>query len=306
MNKKTTLLIALPATAILGVFFLFPSKNIYNSDTDAGLDISIPMLFNGPQPNTYGVPPASAQAYRDGSFVGDTREGGSCNFETYILTPHCNGTHTEGIGHLTRERIQVSVNASDTFMPACLLSVQPQSPAETKDTYTPELNPSDLVITLASIQNALSSIKDWSDCPAIIIRTLPNHTDKKSRNYMEHSPAFFSHEAMRFLNLIANKLFSLIFTWLLDQRIKDTLCGTKVISKKNYDALAANRSYFGDFDPFGDFDLLFGAAKLNLKIIEIPVRYRARTYGDTKISRFRHGWLLFRMCGVAMRKLKFL
>jgi len=112
-------------------------------------------------------------------------------------------------------------------------------------------------------------------------------------------------DAMRFLNLVANKVFSLIFTWLLDQRIKDTLCGTKVISRKNYESLSANRSYFGDFDPFGDFDLLFGAARLNLKIVEVPVRYRARTYGDTKISRFRHGWLLFRMCGVALRKLKF-
>jgi SAM-dependent methyltransferase len=112
-------------------------------------------------------------------------------------------------------------------------------------------------------------------------------------------------EAMRFLNLLANKTFSLIFTWLLDQRIKDTLCGTKVISKKNYESLAANRAYFGDFDPFGDFDLLFGAAKLNLKIVEVPVRYRARTYGDTKISRFSHGWLLLRMCVVALRKFKF-
>jgi len=112
-------------------------------------------------------------------------------------------------------------------------------------------------------------------------------------------------EAMRPLNLAGNKVFSLIFTWLLDQKIKDTLCGTKVISKRNYEALAANRSYFGEFDPFGDFDLLFGAAKLNLKIVEVPVRYRARTYGDTKISRFRHGWLLLRMCGVALRKLKF-
>jgi SAM-dependent methyltransferase len=112
-------------------------------------------------------------------------------------------------------------------------------------------------------------------------------------------------DAMRFLNLLANKAFSLIFSWLLDQKINDTLCGTKVISKHHYEMLAANRAYFGDFDPFGDFDLLFGAAKLNLKIVEIPVRYRARTYGDTKISRFSHGWLLLRMCGVAFRKLKF-
>ena len=111
-------------------------------------------------------------------------------------------------------------------------------------------------------------------------------------------------EAMRAFNLLGNKVFSLIFTWLLDQRIKDTLCGTKAIAKHHYEALAAGRAYFGDFDPFGDFDLLFGAARLNLKIVEIPVRYRARTYGDTKISRFRHGWLLLRMCAVALRKLK--
>ncbi|MCB4755530.1 MAG: glycosyltransferase [Elusimicrobia bacterium] len=112
------------------------------------------------------------------------------------------------------------------------------------------------------------------------------------------------HEAMRSLNLLANKIFSLIFTWLLDQRIKDTLCGTKVIAKRNYEKIARGRTFFGEFDPFGDFDLLFGAAKQNLKIIEIPVRYCARTYGQTKISRFRHGWLLLKMCGIALWKLK--
>lgn len=112
-------------------------------------------------------------------------------------------------------------------------------------------------------------------------------------------------EAMRWLNLAGNRFFSLVFSWLLDQRIKDTLCGTKVLTRKNYQRLAANRAFFGDFDPFGDFDLLFGAAKLSLKIIEIPVRYRMRTYGSTKIDRFRHGWLLLKMCGVAMKKLKF-
>jgi SAM-dependent methyltransferase len=111
-------------------------------------------------------------------------------------------------------------------------------------------------------------------------------------------------EAMRLLNVIANKLFSLAFTWLLEQRITDTLCGTKVLFKKDYDRIAANRSYFGDFDPFGDFDLLFGASRLGLKITEIPVRYRARTYGDIKIERFKHGWLLLKMTVVAFRKLK--
>ncbi|HTR00034.1 MAG TPA: glycosyltransferase [Candidatus Acidoferrum sp.] len=111
-------------------------------------------------------------------------------------------------------------------------------------------------------------------------------------------------QAMRLLNLIANKFFAAAFSWLLGQRLKDTLCGTKVIWKKDYEMLAANRAYFGEFDPFGDFDLLFGASKLNLKLLEIPIRYRARTYGETQISRFRHGWLLLRMTVYAWRKLK--
>jgi SAM-dependent methyltransferase len=111
-------------------------------------------------------------------------------------------------------------------------------------------------------------------------------------------------DAMRTLNIAGNKIFSLLFSWLLNQRITDTLCGTKVISRLHYERIKQGRGYFGDFDPFGDFDLIFGAAKLNLDIVEIPVRYRARTYGSTQISRFRHGWLLLRMVGVAWRKLK--
>ncbi|MDX9703511.1 MAG: glycosyltransferase [Candidatus Auribacterota bacterium] len=110
--------------------------------------------------------------------------------------------------------------------------------------------------------------------------------------------------AMRTLNLIANHLFSRIFTWLLEQRFRDTLCGTKVLFKKDYKRLESGRSYFGDFDPFGDFDLIFGAAKLNLKIVEIPISYKERTYGSTNISRFRHGLLLFKMCWYAFLKLK--
>lgn len=111
-------------------------------------------------------------------------------------------------------------------------------------------------------------------------------------------------EAMRLLNLIANKIFAATFSWLLGQRLKDTLCGTKVLRRRHYFAIAENRSYFGDFDPFGDFDLLFGASKLNLKITEIPVRYRRRAYGETQISRFRHGWLLLRMVFFALKKIK--
>jgi ubiquinone/menaquinone biosynthesis C-methylase UbiE len=112
-------------------------------------------------------------------------------------------------------------------------------------------------------------------------------------------------EAMRPLNFIGNKLFSMTFSWLLGQPIKDTLCGTKVMWRDDYAKIAANRSYFGDFDPFGDFDLIFGAAKLNRKIIDLPIRYRDRTYGTTNISRWKHGLLLLRMVAFAARRIKF-
>jgi SAM-dependent methyltransferase len=112
-------------------------------------------------------------------------------------------------------------------------------------------------------------------------------------------------KAMRFLNLLANKAFAWLFSWLLGQQVRDTLCGTKALYREDYERIGANRSFFGDFDPFGDFDLLFGAARLNLRIVDLAVRYHERRYGDTNISRFRHGWLLLRMSAFAARKLKF-
>lgn len=111
-------------------------------------------------------------------------------------------------------------------------------------------------------------------------------------------------EAMRPLNLIANRFFAYLFSYLVNTRMTDTLCGTKVLLRKDYEVLARERAYFGNFDPFGDFDLIFGAAKQNLKIIETPIHYKARTFGETQISRFRDGWLLLKMVWFAYRKLK--
>jgi SAM-dependent methyltransferase len=111
--------------------------------------------------------------------------------------------------------------------------------------------------------------------------------------------------AMRFFNKLGNIAFSQLFSYLLQQPIKDTLCGTKVLWRRDYERIAAARHFFGDFDPFGDFDLIFGAAKLNLKIVEVPVRYRERVYGETNISRWKHGWLLLKMSGVAAKKLRY-
>jgi SAM-dependent methyltransferase len=111
-------------------------------------------------------------------------------------------------------------------------------------------------------------------------------------------------EAMRFLNLVANKIFSFLFTWLLSQRFTDTLCGTKAMRRSDYARLKAVRGYFGNFDPFGDFELIFGASKLGLKAVEIPIRYASRTYGETQISRFRHGFMLLRMVVFAFMRIK--
>jgi SAM-dependent methyltransferase len=111
--------------------------------------------------------------------------------------------------------------------------------------------------------------------------------------------------AVQFLNMCANKTFGILFTWMLGQPLKDTLCGTKVLRRTDWERIVANREYFGDFDPFGDFDMLFGAAHLNMKIVDVPVRYRERTYGSTNIQRWRHGTLLLRMILFAARKIKF-
>ena len=159
-------------------------------------DLSIPLHFNGPQPNTYGVPTATSQAFEGGGFVGDTRRGGSCNFETFRFTPHCNGTHTECIGHVAWERISISQTLQESLIPATLTTVTPRS--QTKDTYTPKLNPEDKVIDKAMLQDALKEVED-EFIKALIIRTLPNENSKKSRDYMEVPPAFFTLDAMQYI-----------------------------------------------------------------------------------------------------------
>ncbi len=129
------------------------------------------------------------------------------------------------------------------------------------------------------------------------VRTFRDASSATLTNYINY---------LGFFNIVGNKFFSQAFSWLLGQPIKDTLCGTKVLWKSDYQAIARNREYFGDFDPFGDFDLLFGASKLNLKITEVPVRYRNRTYGDTNIDRWKHGWLLIKMVFFAAKRIKFI
>ena len=146
---------------------------------------------------------------------------------------------------------------------------------------------------------------------SVVPETLPDFYKaicEDKAEFLNGSRLVYPHDgkAMRFLNMVGNKFFAAVFSFLVGQRFKDTLCGTKVISKENYGKIVLNRSFFGDFDPFGDFDLILGASRLGLKIREIPVRYYERTYGSTNIKRWRHGFILLRMALFAGRKLKFI
>ena len=160
-----------------------------------GNDISIPINFNGEQPNTYRVDGATSKPYQDGQFIGDTRKGGPCNFETYSFTPHCNGTHTECIGHITDERVSVLSSLNQEMIRATLVSITPKN---TTENYIPDLNKEDLVITKEDLESQLKDI-DPAFLQGLIVRTTPNFEDKKSRDYMKVAPAFFSIDAMEYI-----------------------------------------------------------------------------------------------------------
>ena len=171
---------------------------VFSCDTSQPIDISIPIVFNGEQPNTYDVNKAAAKAVETAEFIGDTRKGGSCNFEEYKLIPHCNGTHTECVGHISFERISVNDTLKDAFIPSTLISVTPEKALETNDNYIPVKNENDYMITKKILEERLSKA-DTKFLEGLIIRTLPNDDTKKSRRYMENLPPFFSIEAMEYI-----------------------------------------------------------------------------------------------------------
>lgn len=168
----------------------------FEIDLENPLDISIPLKFNGEQPVAYGVDKAASKPCEAGELVGDTRRGGSCNFEQYTFIPHCNGTHTECVGHLTNERISVRDCLTDVFIPAVLISVEPENAFETGETYSVDLGEKDKLITKRAIQNLRFEIENSS---GLIIRTLPNDEEKLTKKYGEFVPPFFSNEAIEYI-----------------------------------------------------------------------------------------------------------
>lgn len=181
----------------------FNERNL-DFDSEKPLDISIPLDFYGEQVNAFGVEKAVSTPCEAGSLVGDTRRGGSCNFEQIKLIPHCNGTHTECIGHITNERISVQECLQDAFILANLISIEPEKASETDENYVIDLNENDRLITRKTLENGKWKMEN-GEFEGLIIRTLPNSAAKLSQTYLEEIPPFFSTEAMEFIKEIGVK-----------------------------------------------------------------------------------------------------
>ncbi len=166
----------------------------FDLDGSGPIDISIPLVFNGDQPNAYGVEPATSKPCASGELVGDTRLGGSCNFEQYTFIPHCNGTHTECVGHITNKRISVLSSLQDVFFPATLITIEPSYASDTDETYSIAIDPADRLITRKKLRAA-----NILPNRALIIRTLPNDDRKRARRYLDPVPAYFTTEAMQLI-----------------------------------------------------------------------------------------------------------
>lgn len=185
------------------IFSVEINNQIYKIDATQPLDISIPLDFNGAQPNAYGVEKATAVACQSENLIGDTRRGGSCNFEQIKFIPHCNGTHTECVGHITNERLSVHKCLKDVFIPATLVSIKPENASETNERYAVELKENDKLITRKSLESGLQNLahpkSEIQNPKSLIVRTLPNDESKLTREYLGIVPPFFSTEAMQFI-----------------------------------------------------------------------------------------------------------
>ncbi len=181
------------------------NNQAYKFNTDEPIDISISLNFDGAQPNAFDVEKATSKPYETENLIGDTRRGGSCNFEQITFIPHCNGTHTESIGHITNERISIHDCLKDAFVLSTLITVELKNALETNETYAVVTDENDRLITRKAIEKALQNLQNPKSeiqnpkSNGLIIRTLPNDESKKSRRYMENTPPFFSTEAMKFI-----------------------------------------------------------------------------------------------------------
>ncbi len=227
------------------IFSLKINSRDYKIDGDKPIDISIPLNFNGAQPNAFDVETATSKPYETANLVGDTRRGGSCNFEQIKFIPHCNGTHTESIGHITNERISIYDCLKDAFILSALITIEPENALESDETYTVELNENDFLITRKAVENALQNLENPKSkiqnpkSNGLIIRTLPNDESKKSRRYMENLPPFFSTEAMKYI---------------VERGVKHLLVDVPSIDRAFDEGKLSNHRTFWNVEP-GSFEL---------------------------------------------------
>ncbi len=213
----------------------------FTFDETRPIEISIPLSFNGPQPNAYGVEPAVSTPCAAGELIGDTRQGGSCNFEQYTLIPHCNGTHTECVGHITKERISIRDCLQDVLIPAVLISVEPEKRENSAEAY-PGASDNDLLLTRRSLEQAISKacVSANSGPFALVVRTLPNGRKKLSKVYNSVSmPSYFSTEATQFI---------------VDRGIDHLLVDLPSIDRIYDEGRLSNHRIFWSVDP-GSFDV---------------------------------------------------
>jgi kynurenine formamidase len=204
---------------------------LWRVDTTHIHDLSIPLAFDAPQPNFFGAPQASGSALTAGSFIGDVREGGSCNCATYSFTPHCNGTHTECVGHLTRERIGIRDIVTPAYAIARLVTLAPISSAATQERSDPAPRDGDELITRAALETALGN-DALNEATALIVRTTPNPPTKQHRSYgPERAPPYFTAEFMR---------------WIVAQGVQHLIVDLPSIDRAEDEGrLTAHRLFFG-------------------------------------------------------------
>lgn len=205
------------------------NRQRYRVDLAAGKSIAIPMDFAGSQPNLFGVPRATSRAIESGDFIGDTSRGGSCNVSQLTLIPHCNGTHTESVGHIINKPIPVSSLGLDGFYPALLVSVRGRSASEVAERCPPQAEKDDIVITRDELQLACGGV--WSDrVRSLIIRSLPNTDRKRARNYSEGpTPPYFTAEAME---------------WIVETEVEHLLVDFPSVDRMHDGGLLANHHLF--------------------------------------------------------------
>jgi len=204
-----------------------------------GHDLSIPLDFGGDQPRFFGAPAAAAHPLAAGSFTGEVGTGSSCNCSTITLTPHCNGTHTESLGHLTRNGVSVRDAAGEPWCPARLVSVRPSPAATSAERAQPSARTTDLLITRMALQSALDAqtgIPAWSDHPALIVRSLrddagPHNRSTMYRNYDSCATVpYFSSDAMH---------------WIVEQGVRHLVVDLPSVDRGDSSLLTAHRLFWG-------------------------------------------------------------